>query len=236
MRAAPVWKAPAELALGQLGVLELREDDPSQPALPRPGEERLGPLAVRGVEALPDGRGWRITVQPMAPGMAVLPVLPLGDGRQAPALRITIPRSVPYGSPWVGVGGGQQDVLPYIPFPWAWATLLVLPLAALGWLLAKRLRRGAPVRRRRAAQHAFTRHWPPAAADRATLDAAHASGRDLLAATFGEEARSWGPEAFRERRLEAWSTWVLSLDAARFSRQEPPFPSLAALLAALEGR
>jgi hypothetical protein len=219
--------------MGQLSTLELREDDPALPALPRPGEDRLGPLAVRGVDALRNGRGWRITVQPMAPGTAVIKAMDLGDGRQTPELRIVIPRSVPYGAPWVGVGGGQQDLLPYLPFPWAWATLLALPLAALGWAVARRFQRGAPQRHRRAARRMFGHHWPPASRDRAALDAAHQAGRDLLAATFGEEARSWGPEQFRAQHLEPWSTWSRSLDAARFAQTEPPFPPLAALLAAL---
>jgi hypothetical protein len=33
-----------------------------------------------------------------------------------------------------------------------------------------------------------------------------------------------------------WATWVLSLDAARFARTEPPFPPAADLLHALEGK
>jgi hypothetical protein len=236
MRALPAWKAPGELAMGQLGTLELREEDGAQPPLPRPGEGRLGPLRVRGADPLQDGRGWRITVQPMAPGTAVIPPLDLGDGRWAPELRITIPRTVPFGAPWMGVGGGQQDVLPYLPFPWAWASLLALPLAILGWLLARRRRRRAPARRRKAALHAFRRHWPPSGPDRATLDAAHAAGRELLAAVFGDPARSWGAKTLQDRGLGAWSTWILSLDAARFARLDPPFPSLEALLAALEDR
>jgi hypothetical protein len=235
MNALPAWKAP-QLALGRLGVLELREEDPAQPTLPRPGEDRLGPLAVRGVEAMKDGRGWRITVQPLAPGTAVIPPLDLGDGRHAPELRLTIPRTVAYGTPWVGVGGGRQDLLPYLDFPWAWATVLVLPLAALGWFLARSSRRQAPARQRRAAQRLFASRWPPARGDRAALDAAHGAGRDLLAARFGDEARSWGPVAFQARGLEVWGEWVRSLDAARFALAEPPFPLLEALLAALEGR
>ena len=236
MNVQAVWKLPAPLAVGQLGDLELREADGSRCFIPRPGEERLGPLAVRAVAPLAEGRGWRITVQPMAPGTAVIPPMDLGDGRRSPELRLVIPRTAPYGAAWMGVGGGQQDVLPAIDFPWAWTTLLALPLAALGYLLARRLRRGRPARRRKAARRAFSRQWPPDRADRACLDAAHEAGRDLLAAIFGEDTRGWGPEAFEERRLEVWSRWLRSLDAARFARLEPAFPDLAALLAALEGR
>jgi hypothetical protein len=232
----PVWKAPKELALGQLGSLELREPDPAAADLPRPGEERLGPLAVRGVDPLRDGRGWRITVQPMAPGVAVIPPMDLGEGRRTPELRIAIPRTVPYGAPWMGVGGGQQDLLPYLPFPWGWASLLLLPPALLAFLVLRRFRRSAPARARAAARRTFAGLWPPAAGDRAALDAAHGAGRALLAGHFGEEARSWGPGQFQERGLRPWATWIRSLDAARFAGSEPPFPTLAELLAALEGR
>ena len=230
---APVWRAPRELAMGQLSAVELREEDPLQPPPPRPGEDRLGPLAVRGVEPLGDGRGWRLTVQPMAPGVAVVPPMDLGDGRRAPELRLTVARTVPYGAPWMGVGGGQQDVLPYIPFPWAWTLLGLLPLALLGWAVARPVRSPAPARARHAARRAFAQHWPPAR-DRAALDAAHSAGQDLLAAHFGEEARSWGPEDFQARALAPWALWIRSLDAARFALAEPPFPALHDLLAALE--
>jgi len=235
--------------MGQLGSLELREEDPAQPPLPRPGEDRLGPLAVRGVEALRDGRGWRITVQPMAPGTAVIPPLDLGDGRRAPELRLAIPRTVPCGSAWVGVGGGGQDALPRLEFPWGWAALLLLPLAAAAGFLVRARARKRPVRGRKAALRAMAAHWPPATRDRAALDAAHAAGRNLLAAVFGEEARSWGPAAFRARGLDAWADWSRSLDAARFAPEpqdgaaapgrggpQPPFPPAAALLAALEAK
>ena len=58
----------------------------------------------------------------------------------------------------------------------------------------------------------------------------------MLAARFGEEARSWGAAEFRLRHLEAWATWAQSLDAARFGRREPPFPPLAELLKQSEPR
>jgi len=231
---APLWTAPRELAVGRLAVLELRQPDPALPPPPRPGET-LGPLPVRGVEPLADGRGWRITVQPLAPGVALVPPLDLGDGRLTAPLRLEVPRTAAFGAPWMGVGGGAEDRLPALPFPWPWTLPPLLPLAALGWLLAARLRRGAPARRRRAARRAFARHWPPAR-ERAALDTAHAAGRTLLAARFGPEALGWGPEACRERGLEPWAEWILSLDQARFGGAEPAFPALAALLAALEPR
>jgi hypothetical protein len=136
----------------------------------------------------------------------------------------------------MGVGGGQGDVIPYLPFPWAWASLLLLPLLAFGGWLWHRWRRAAPGRARHRARSLFAHHWPPQDMDRKTLDAVHAMGRDLLAAHFGEEARSWGLREFRERNLEAWVLWVQSLDSARFARKEPPFPSLAELLGILGHR
>ncbi len=231
----PVWKAPAQLALGRLSRLELRQEDPAQPPPPRPGEDRLGPLAVRAVAPLADGRGWSVTVQPLAPGTFLIPPLDLGDGQATPGLRITVPRTAPYGGAWMGVGGGELDRLPPVPFPWAWTLPPLLLLAALAWFLVWRLRRGAPARKRHGARRAFIHHWPPAPGDRAALDAAHAAGRALLAAHFGPEALSWGPSAFRARGLEPWAAWSASLDAARFARLQPAFPPLDALLNALGG-
>lgn len=232
----PAWKAPAELPMGSLGTLELRDDDPAAPPLPRPGEERLGGMAVRGVDPLKDGRGWRITVQPLGPGLAVIRPMDLGDGRITPELRITVPRTTPFGTPWVGVGGGKEDLLPAVPAPWEWGTVLLVPAVLLLWGIRRRLLSLAPGRRRRAARRAFVHHYPPRTRDRARLDAAHAAGRELLAATFGEEARSWGPETFRRRGLDPWADWARGLDAARFAGAEPPFPALPQLLHALEGR
>jgi len=234
LHGAPVWRAPKEAPLGKLVVLELIEEDPAQPALPRPGEEKLGPLELRGVEASRNGRGWKMTVQAMEPGNALIPAMDLGDGRKSPELRLQVLRTVPYGAPWQGFGGGQGDILPYIPFPWAWASLLLLPFVALGWALVTRWRKGAGKRVCHHARRAFAHQWPPLIANRETLDLAHTAGRDLLAAHLGEEARSWGPAEFHAAHLEVWGTWVRSLDAARFSRKEPPFPPLAELLAALE--
>jgi len=233
---APVWKVPGELALGRLSSIDLRQDDPAQPPPPRPGDDRLGPLAVRGVEPLRDGRGWRLMVQPLAPGRLVVPPLDLGDGQLAPELRVTVARTVPYGAAWVGVGGGALDRLPPVPFPWPWTLPLLLPLAALAWLLARRYRVGAEARRRHAARRAFSRHWPPGP-DRSALDASHAAGRALLAAHFGPEALSWGPSALQARGLEPWAEWSRGLDAARFAGAAgPDRPPLATLLKTLEGR
>jgi hypothetical protein len=233
---APAWKVPGELALGRLSSLELRQDDPRQPPPPRPGDDRLGPLAVRRVEPLRDGRGWRLTVQPLAPGHLIVPPMDLGDGQLTPELRVTVPRTVPFGAPWIGVGGGVLDRLPPLPFPWPWTLPLLLPLVALAWYLARRYRGGAAARKRQAARRAFSRHWPPGP-ERAALDAAHAAGRALLAAHFGPEALSWGPPALRARGLEPWAEWSRGLDAARFAGAPgPAAPSLAALLQSLARR
>lgn len=234
--AAPRWKAPAELPFGALSVLELAEDDPAAPPLPRPGEERLGPLVVRGVDPLPDGRGWRLTVQPVEPGPAVIPAMDLGDGRAAPELRVTVPRTTPYGAPWMGLGGGREDLLDALPFPWWWALAALSPLLLPAWLLLRRWRRSAGKRRLRQLRRTFAQAWPPASKAREALDAAHGAGRTLLAARYGEEARAWGVAAFREQHLEAWAAWCASLDAARFGRTEPPFPPLKALLDEAEAR
>jgi hypothetical protein len=228
--AAPVWKAPEEIAFGQTAVLELREDDLAKPALPRPAEEKLGPLALRSVEPLNDGRGWRLTVQALTAGTAVVPPMDLGDGRRTPELRVRVPRTVPYGAPWLAVGGGQTDILPYVPFPWAWASLLLLPPVLIAYGFFRRWRKNSAKRVLHHLRRTFAHHWPPADNHRETLDRAHAHGRDLLAARFGEEARSWGVAEFRQRQLEVWATWAQSLDAARFARKEPPFPPLAELL------
>ncbi|MBI1753645.1 MAG: hypothetical protein HY014_08545 [Acidobacteria bacterium] len=237
LAAAPAWKAPSQLKLGDLQVLELREEDPAKPAPPRPlVEDRLGPLRLRALEPLPDGRGWRFQVQALEPGLAVVPALDLGNGQRSQELRILVPRSIPYGGPWVGFGGGNEDLLPAIPFPWAWASLLLVPVLALaGWLI-RRWRKGSPKRRLARAIHAFHHQWPPAQRDRTSLDAAHGQGRDLLAVRFGEAARAWGPAELEAHNLSPWDQWVKSLDAARFGRSEPPFPPTAHLVAALDAR
>lgn len=235
--AAPAWKAPTQLKFGELQVLELREEDPSAPAPPRPAvEDRLGPLRLRSLEPLPDGRGWRFQVQALSPGPAVVPALDLGNGQRSPELRLEVPRSVPYGGPWMGFGGGNDDLLPSLPFPWAWASLPLMPLLGLGLWMARRWRRGSARRRLRHATHLFQRQWPPRSRDRETLDEAHRQGRDLLAARFGESARAWGPAEFQARHLAPWDQWARSLDAARFGRTEPPFPAPGALVAALDAR
>ena len=228
--AVPAWRAPGELPMGRLAALDLVETDPAQPPLPRPGEEKLGPLPLRGVEPLGDGRGWRLTVQPMAPGTAVIPPIDLGDGRRTPELRLRIPRTVPFGAPWL------EGRPPRVRFPWTWASLLALPAGGLAALALRQARRGRPGRARARTRHAFARVWPPASRTRPVLDAAHLAGRDLLAAHFGETARSWGAEALEAKGLPAWAAWARSLDAARFGHSEPPFPPPADLLKDLEDR
>ncbi len=235
VNATPVWKAPATLPFGQLAVLELREDDPAAAAIPRPAvEDTLGSLKLHAVEPSADGHGWRFTVQALQPGLAVIPPLDLGDGRRAPELRLTVPRSTDFGAPWVGFGGGREDILPEIPFPWAWASLLLLPLLLVISLILWRWRRRAGARAYASARKAFQSAWPPRAKDRATLDAAHAAGRTFLATCFGETSRGWGAPEFKKMKLDAWSQWAASLDAARFGRTEPPFPETAALLVTLD--
>jgi len=232
--AAPVWKAPAQPKLGELLVLELREDEPAKAAPPRPTvEDRLGPLHLRAMEPLPDGRGWRFQVQALEPGLAVVPALDLGNGQRSPELRLWVPRTIPYDGPWVGFGGGNEDRLPAIPFPWAWASLLLLPPLSLATWLFRRWRQGSSGRRLRHAAQRFQQHWPPSTREREVLDAAHALGRDLLAARFGEAARAWGPTEFRAHHLDLWEEWTRSLDAARFGRLEPPFPAAGPLVAVL---
>jgi len=237
LRATPGWKAPAQLKLGELLTLELREEDPSRFALPRPAvEDRLGPLHLRSMEPLPDGRGWRFQVQALEPGLAVIPALDLGNEQRSPELRLWVPRSIPYGGPWMGFGGGNDDLLPLLPFPWAWASLLLLPpMALLAWVI-QRWRKGSDRRRLHHAIHVFQRHWPPVDRERAALDAVHALGRDMLAARFGEAARAWGPADFQIHDLRPWDQWAKSLDAARFGQTEPSFPSAEPLLAALHAR
>lgn len=235
LHAAPAWKTPPSLPFGQLSALELREEDPGAAPIPRPAvEDTLGDLKLRAVEPTADGRGWKFTVQPMSPGLAVVPALDLGDGRRAPELRVPVLRTTAYGSPWVGYGGGKQDNLPEIPFPWAWASLLLLPLLGLAALAVWRWRRRAGSRAYGRARQAFLAAWPPKAKDRATLDAAHAAGRALLAAAFGEASRGWGAPDFRKAKLDAWAQWAASLDAARFGRTEPPVPEAAVLVSATD--
>lgn len=226
LSAAPVWHAPAQLPFGKLAVLELREDDPKQSPLPRPGDEKLGPLFLRSVEALPDGRGWKLTVQALTKGMAIVPPLDLGDGRHTSELRLKVDSNVYLGAPWMGVGGGREDEVPEIPFPYAWASLLLLPFALLAYYLVRRWRRNSGKRLQKKAKAAFAKAWPPPSKQREALDAAHAAGREWLATVMGNQARSWGPKEFRAQSLDPWATWVESLDAARFGRVTPAFPPL----------
>ncbi len=234
---APAWKIPAQVKLGQLIVLDLREEDQSKPSFPRPAvEDRLGPLHLRSMEPLPDGRGWRFQVQALEPGLAVIPALDLGNEQRSPEFRLWVPRDIPYGGSWMGFGGGNEDRLPVLPFPWAWASLLLVPpLGLVAWVILL-WRKGSARRCLHHAIQAFQHHWPPKDRARATLDAAHASGRDLLAARFGEAARAWGPADFQARGLGPWVPWAKSLDAARFGQAEPPFPSSEPLVAVLDAR
>jgi len=116
--AAPVWRAPAQIPLGEIVVIELRENDPTLPALPRPGEDKLGSLAIRSISPTENNRGWRLTVQALAPGLAVIPPIDLGGGRISPELKIQVVRTVPYGAPWMGFGGSSLDAPPRFRFPW----------------------------------------------------------------------------------------------------------------------
>jgi hypothetical protein len=224
-----------EFKLGELQVLELREEDPAKPAPPRPTvEDRLGSLRLRSMEPLPDGRGWRFQVQALEPGLAVVPALDLGNGQRSPELRLWVPRSIPFGGPWMGFGGGLDDQLPAIPFPLAWASLLLMPpLGLLAWGI-HRWRKGTARRHLHQVIQTFRRQWPPANRERTTLDEAHQLGRTLLAARFGEGARAWGPADFQAHQLGPWDQWARSLDAARFGRSEPPFPAPEGLLSALD--
>ncbi|MBI4912065.1 MAG: hypothetical protein HY823_04950 [Acidobacteria bacterium] len=237
LQADPEWRAPSSLGIGDMTMLELREGDPSRPPLGRPPlDERIGTLRVRSVEPTADGRGWRIQVLPLGPGTVVLTAMDLGEGRRSPELRLKVLRTVPFGGPWMGIGGGAEDELPELPFPWLWTSVLLVPFAGAGYLGVRRWRRGALGRARRRALKAFRSLWPPGSQERRHLDAAHLAGRDLLALHRGEEARSWGREELRRQQLEPWATWVESLDAARFSRAEPPFPPLETLLQALRSQ
>ncbi len=236
LSATPAWRAPAALPFGKLAVLELREEDPKQPPLPRPGDEKLGPLALRSVDPMPDGRGWKLTVQAFAPGLAIIPPMDLGDGRRTPELRVKVARDVEFGELWMGVGGGHEDELPEIPFPFIWASLLLLPFVVMGYFFIRRWRRNSGKRLQKKAQRAFAKAWPPPTKERGALDAAHAAGREWLAAALSEEARAWGPKEFRAHALGPWATWVESLDAARFGKATPAFPNLLELKRSLGGQ
>jgi hypothetical protein len=76
-------------------------------------------LAVRAVEPPPDGAGYRLTVQPLAVGTFVVPPPDLGEDWSPRELWVSVPRTVPLGAPWMGVGGTGADRLPPVPFPWA---------------------------------------------------------------------------------------------------------------------
>lgn len=237
LNAAPVWKAPEKAPFGALVVLELREDDPAASPLPRPAvDQTLGPLRLRSVDPTSDGRGWKLTVQALAPGRQVVAPLDLGDGRRTPELKLTTERTAPFGGLWMAIGGGPTNELPDIPFPWAWASLVLVPLAGLAALVHRRWRAGAGARSHRRLRRRFAQAWPPPTGARADLDAAHALGRDLLAATCGEAARSWGAKELQAHHLAAWAAWTEALDRARFTGERPTFPAASELIAPLEKR
>lgn len=234
LAAAPVWKAPDTLPFGQMVDLELREEDPSQPPPPRPADERLGILMVRAVEPLADGRGWRLRVQALRTGSYRIPPLDLGNGQKAPELRFSVPRTTPFGARWMGLGGGSEDLLPRMPFPWMWTSFLLLPLLGLAAAMLAAWRRGGTRRRGRVLRTEFQKNWPPQRGDRAALDRAHGAGRALLAQHHGSEALSWGAPDLEARKLPGWALWLRSLDAARFGRLEPEFPAGETLMRELE--
>jgi len=232
--AAPVWKAPDKINFGELAVLELREDDPAAPTLPRPPlEDRVGPLRIRAMEPTRDGRGWRITVQALSPGTALISAMDIGDGRSTSECRIQVQRTAPFGGLWMAIGGGATNDLPAIPFPWGWASLLLSqPLLLIAWLLRKWLG-SAPARTRKRLAKRFAKVWPPGKA-REELDQAHALGRELLATVKGEAARAWGPKELKAHHLDSWALWAEALDQARFGGTKGNYPSAQALMTSLE--
>lgn len=232
--ATPVWKVPEKIHFGELAVLELREDDPAAPTLPRPPlEDRVGPFRIRAVEAARDGRGWRISVQALSPGIAIFPRLDLGDGRSTSECRVLVQRTAPFGGMWMAIGGGATNDLPLIHFPWAWVTLMLLPPASLAAWCLRRWLRSAPLRTRKRLAKRFGKAWPPGKS-REELDQAHALGRELLANAKGEAARAWGPKELKAHHLESWALWAEALDQARFGGHKGNFPTAQALLTSLE--
>jgi hypothetical protein len=216
LAAAPVWRAPAKIQVGGAATIEVVDMDPASPPMPRPGEERLGPFALRSAIPIENGRGWRLVIQALGPGAAVVPSMDLGQGTVIPELKIQVARTVPFGAPWMGLGGGGDDAPPGVGFPWGWAALPLLPLG-LALSLAVRLWRGrAPGRRLARARRRFAAVWPPISLDRAEIDRVGARGRDLMAGAWGEEARSWGGRELLEQNNAAWASWCNFMDHARF--------------------
>jgi hypothetical protein len=242
LAAAPVWRAPAKILVGELVTIEIVEVDPASPPMPRPGEEKLGPFALRSAVPIENGRGWRLVIQAFRPGVAVVPPMDLGQGMVIPELKIQVTRTVPFGAPWMGLGGGGDDAPPSIGFPWGWAALPLLPLGLALSLAARLWRRGAPGRRLARAMRRFAAVWPPSSTNRAEIDRASARGRELIASAWGEEARSWGGREFLEQKNAAWASWCNFIDHARFGGADddvaggPPFPTLPELIESMGHR
>ena len=238
--AAPVWRAPAQIPLGEIVVIELRESDLTLPALPRPGEDKLGPLVIRSISPAEDGRGWRLSVQAIAPGLALIPPIDLGNGRISPELKIQVTRTVPYGAPWMGFGGGNLDAPPYFRFPWEWALLCALPLAVLVRLIVWRWVSGSPKRRLKRAKRAFAALWPPTSPERGLTDQIHQAGMELIASAWGPDAKSWGQDEFTKRDIAPWASWRKFMDDARFGdtpgMPETEPPALSELIESLENK
>jgi hypothetical protein len=239
LAAAPVWRAPAKIQVGELVTIEVVDVDPASPPMPRPGEERLGPLALRSAVPIESGRGWRLVVQALRPGAAVVPSMDLGQGMVIPELKIQVARTVPYGAPWMGLGGGGDDAPPGVGFPWGWAVLPLLPLCLALSLAVRLWRAGIPGRRFARARRRFAAVWPPASLDRAEIDQAGMRGRDLMAGAWGEDARSWGGREFLEQNNAAWASWCSFMDHARFGGDvgdRPPPPALPELIESMGKR
>ncbi|MDR1841483.1 MAG: hypothetical protein LBQ86_06120 [Holophagales bacterium] len=236
--AAPAWRAPAQIPLGELVVIELWENDPTLPALPRPGEDKLGQLAIRSISPTENNRGWRLTLQALAPGLALIPPIDLGGGRISPELKIQVVRTVPYGAPWMGFGGGGVDAPPLFRFPWEWALLCAMPLAVLVYLIIWLWSKGSPKRRLKRAKRAFAVLWPPGSPERGMIDQIHKAGMELIAIAWGNDAKSWGEDEFTKRNIKPWAAWRNFIDNARFGdaskKPETAIPTLLELIKSLD--
>jgi len=237
--AVPIWRAPAQIPIGELVAIEIVETDPAQPPMPRPAEDRLGLFALRSALPIENGRGWRLTIQALRPGVVVVPPIDLGQGRLCPELKIQVVRTVPLGAPWMGLGGGDVDLPPTVGFPWGWAALGLLPLGLLIYFAVWLWRKTAPNRRFARARRGFAAVWPPRSMERGTIEKVNAKGRELLASAWGEEARSWGRREFLARQNAPWASWCGFMDKVRFggaagTRNVPP--TLSELIEAVGNR
>jgi len=223
--------------MGELTAIEIIETDSALPPMPRPCEEKLGPFALRSAAPIENGRGWRLTVQALRPGVAVVPPIDLGQGRLCPELKIRVMRTVPFGAPWMGLGGESNDAPPGIGFPWGWAAMGLLPLGLLLFLTVWLWRERTPDRRLARARRGFAAVWPPRSLERGEIDKANAMGRDLLASAWGEEARSWGRREFLEQKNAPWASWCSFMDHARFGgAAEAAPPALPELIESVGDR